>query len=99
MMRPPVVREPVTPLPREERRERMREVQPPAPVPVTPTTREAARERATPAPVATERLVPQSQAPAAVREPRPPAAESRERAAPPADGPKPKKDGPGEARP
>ena len=103
MMRPPVVREPVTPLPREERRERMREAQPPVPLPVAPsttsTTREAAPQRTGPVPVATERLVPQPQAPAAVRDSRPPAVESRERAAPPTDGPKPKKDGPVEARP
>lgn len=97
LMRPPVVREPFTPLPREERRERMRDAQPPA-TPPAPSTREAAPQRPAPAPVVTERLVPQPQAPAPVRESRPPTSEPRERTAPP-DGPKPKRDGPGEARP
>lgn len=112
MMRPPIVREPVTPLPREERRERMREAQPTPP----PPARDVAPQRAAPAPaveergperaparrdgpIATERLVPQPQAPVPSQPQRPPSAEPRERAAPPADGPKPKKDGPGETRP
>ncbi|MFN3629300.1 MAG: DUF6600 domain-containing protein [Casimicrobiaceae bacterium] len=113
MMRPPVAREPMTPQPREEWRERNREARPPtpSPVPVPPATREAGPQRVAPAPVveertpmrrdgpvASERLLPQTQAP--VRESlRAPAAEPSERAAPPADGRKPKREGPVEARP